>query len=125
MTRAQEAEERFSLKREVARLKRLASKKSRDSQSDEDSKKTDEDNKTEEYESSITTTISEDDGEEHDDSTDGGDKDTQKQGSPDKVFSEVCINYCLGLIFITHHLGLVRLIDASCMYAPTKYFYGC
>ena len=104
MTRAQEAEERFGLKREVAKLKRLMSKKSHDSLSDEDSKKseednkkTDEDNRTEgEYEASTTSTISENHKEEFNDSTDGGDK-RAKEVSPDKVFSEVRIP-CKGWI---------------------------
>lgn len=99
MTRAQEAEERFGLKREVAKLKRLMSKKSHDSLSDEssqkseeDNKRTDEDNRTEgEYEISTTSTISENHKEEFNDSTDGGDKRTREQVSPDKVFSEVCM----------------------------------
>ena len=99
MTRAQEAEERFGLKREVAKLKRLMSKKSHDSLSDEDNKKneednkkTDEDSRTEgEYEASMTSTISENHKEELNDSTDGSDKRTIEQASPDKTFSEVRI----------------------------------
>ena len=102
MTRAQEAEERFGLKREVAKFKRLMSKKYPDLLSDEDSKKSEEDNniKTDEnnkgeYEGSMTSTISENQNEECNDVTDGGDKRTKDQISPDKVFLEVCI--CKGL----------------------------
>lgn len=90
MTRAQEAEERFGLKREVAKLKRLMSKKTNGSQSDED-------NKTEgEYEASVTSTtastITENGKEECNDVTDSGDKDTKEPASPDKLeCSEVCI----------------------------------
>lgn len=70
MTRAQEAEERFGLKREVAKLKRLMSKKTPDSQSDED-------NKAEgDHESS---TVSENSSkEECNDVTDSGEKDTKE-----------------------------------------------
>jgi len=87
VTRAQEAEERFSLKREVATLKRLMSTKPNGSQSDED-------NKVEgERESSVTSTVAESSKEECNDVVDGGDKDTKEQVLLDKAeSSEVCIN---------------------------------
>ena len=112
MTRAQEAEERFGLKREVAKYKRLMSKKSHDSLSDEDNKKNEEESRKNEedkktngdkaegdYEASTTSTISENHKEECDDITDGGDKSTKEHISPDKVFSEVCIREGYGLWF--------------------------
>ena len=97
MTRAQEAEERFGLKREVARLKRQVSKK-HGSQSDEDNK-TEGENET----SPTSTPIVTDKGEYNNVKNGEGDKDNEEPISPTNTNhsdepSDVCVSYKAPLV---------------------------